>query len=648
MNPAVTLVLFALFSDHMVLQRNHSNPIWGWDRPGQEITLTVEGAPGNPAVVHTIAGPDGAWRLSCPVLPAGGPYRLKVHGSQDKVIDDVDVGDVWLASGQSNMEFTLSQDHDANAAIKDAKNPAIRVVKVPRLAAQAPLDRVEASWSVSSPEAAGAFTAVGYYFAREIQKSTGVPIGIIDSTWGGTRVEAWASREGLHPVMAGLDDELGHLVTNEADLAKLRAEYDARVLAWEKSHFPQDTGISADAANWKDPKLDDRSWETMTLPGSVQSHGYKANGAFWFRTRVNIPAAWAGHDLTLSLGAIDDFDDTFFDGDLAGRTREDTPDAYRMLRHYTIPGSKVHAGESVIAVRVFDRYGDGGMMGPSGTMTVESSAQPDVSHPLAGSWRWKVERVIPLVSGSVYATSPQPPPGLAMPNSATALYNGMIAPLVPYGLRGFIWYQGEANTATYATYRDRFTAMIRDWRTRWGEGNLPFYFVQLASFTESPDWPFLREAQTGTLSEPDTGMAVILDIGEEHDIHPKDKRDVGHRLALIARAGTYGEHSVVSAGPTMTQVEINGGAAIVHYSSAKGLRTHDGSAEVKGFALAGADGVYHSATAHIDHDSVVVSSREVPAPQSVRYAWSDWVVVNLENADGLPAAPFRTDGFAPR
>jgi sialate O-acetylesterase len=640
-----TLLLFSLFSDHMVLQRGQENPIWGHDRPQQAITLTVEGVNPAPAAVHATAGTDGAWRLNCPVLPAGGPYRLRIRGSSEKVIDDVLVGDVWLASGQSNMEFPLERARGAAAEIAAANFPTIRSAKIRQTTAQSPQANVETSWQVCSPATASSFTAVGYYFAREVQKHTGVPIGIIDSTWGGTRVEAWTSREALRPVMPTMDDELGRLVTSEAELAKLRADYAAQLHVWEQKSFPQDTGIDAKASAWVQPDFDDHGWRTMTLPGSVQGHGFKFNGAFWFRRTVDLPAAWAGHDLVLNLGAIDDFDDTFFNGEPAGRTREDTLDAYQVHRHYTVPGRLVHAGANVVAVRVFDRYGDGGLMGPGDAMDVESSAAPDTKLNLTGAWRWEVEREIPLVSGAVYATAPQPPPGLAMPNSPTALYNGMIAPLVPYGLKGFIWYQGEANVNAHASYRDRFTAMIRDWRARWGQGTLPFYFVQLASFTESPGWPYLREAQAETLAEPDTGMAVIIDIGEEHDIHPKDKLDVGLRLALLARAGAYGEKNLVTAGPSLDRVEITGGSVRVQWHDAGGLRTRDHAAAVLGFALAGADGVYHPAEARIDGDSVVVTSRDVAVPLTVRYAWADWPMVNLENGAGLPAAPFRTDGF---
>jgi sialate O-acetylesterase len=251
----------------------------------------------------------------------------------------------------------------------------------------------------------------------------------------------------------------------------------------------------------------------------------------------------------------------------------------------------------------------------------------------------------PRDASPVPAPDPHPPvpPELDRQNQPTALYNAMIAPLAGYGLRGFIWYQGEANVSTHATYRDRFTALIRDWRTRWGEGTLPFYFVQLAAFTEGGNWPWLREAQTQTLAEPATGMAVTLDIGNAHDIHPRNKLDVGRRLALLARTGSYGEKNLVAHGPSVARVTIEGASVRIAWRDGDGLRTHDGTPAVSGFTLAGTDAVYHPADARIDGDTVVVTSPAVAAPQSVRYAWADCPEVNLENAAGLPAEPFRTD-----
>jgi sialate O-acetylesterase len=281
-------------------------------------------------------------------------------------------------------------------------------------------------------------------------------------------------------------------------------------------------------------------------------------------------------------------------------------------------------------------------MGPASGLFAETG---DRRVPLDNSWQWETERAIPLVPASIYATYPPAPPELAGQNQPAALYNAMIAPLIPYGLRGFIWYQGEANVGSYQSYLTRFIAMIRDWRVRWGEGTLPFYFVQLAAFTERPEWPYLREAQTQTLAEPGTGMAVTLDVGEIHDIHPRDKQDVGHRLALLARANDYGEKDLAARSPELAGVEISGSSVRVRWHHAAGLRAHDGAAAIKGFAVAGADHVYHPADARLEGETVVLTCAVVPTPQTVRYGWADYLEVNLENAAGLPAAPFRTDGF---
>ncbi len=637
------LTLSGLFSDHAVLQRGRANPVWGSDQPRQVVTLSVEGAKLPPVKVQTTAGPDGAWQLTCPELPAGGPYRLHLSGSTEQVIDDIMVGDVWIASGQSNMEFPLARARDADREITSANWPAIRVAKIPLATARTPQAGVSTAWNVCTPDTAGNFTAVGYFFARELTQHTGVPIGIIDSTWGGTRVEAWTSRDGLRPVWPGVDAELDGIAAHEADLPAIKAAYQARLAVWEKASFPADTGNEGEPRGWARPGFDDHAWRSMPLPNTVQGRGgLAANGVFWFRRTFEVPATWAENDLTLSLGAIDDFDTTYFNGEKVGAIGPETYNAYQVPRRYTVPGRLVHAGVNVVAVRVFDHFGDGGFMGPAASLFAESAAQRLA---LDGPWRWEVERAIPLVPATIYASQPPAPPELSLQNQPAALYNAMIAPLIPYGVRGFIWYQGEANVGAYDTYRARFTALIRDWRTRWGEGTLPFYFVQLAAFTERAEWPYLREAQTQTLAEPGTGMAVTLDIGEIHDIHPHNKQDVGHRLALLARAGTYGEPGLSTRGPELDAVEIAGGSARVRWHDASGLRTHDGGTLVKGFALAGADHVYHAAEARLDGETVVVTCPAVSAPQTVRYGWADYLDVNLENAAGLPAAPFRTDGF---
>ena len=636
------LTLSGLFTDHMVLQRGRANALWGSDQPKQVITLTVEGAKKSPAMVRVTVNADGTWRLACPELPAGGPYRLHLKGSTERVIDDVLVGDVWLASGQSNMEFPLSRANQADREISAAQFPSIRVAKIPQTLARTPQTDIVTAWQVTTPANAGSFTAVGYFFARELHQHTGVPIGIIDSTWGGTRVEAWASREGLRAAMPELDATLDRIAASDPELPRIRAEYEAQVALWAKTNFPQDTGNVGKTRGWAEPNFDDHAWRTMSVPNAWQTQGFPANGAAWFRLTLNVPATAAGHDLTLNLGAVDDFDTTYFNGEQIGAIGAETPNYYQVQRHYTVPGQLVRAGANVIAVRVFDNFGEGGLLGPAIAMYADLSGS---RVPLAGHWRWQVEREIPLVSGDIFQTHPAAPPELDGQNSPTALFNGMIAPLVPYGLRGFIWYQGEANVLAHAGYRDRFTAMIRDWRTRWGEGTLPFYFVQLASFTENSGWPYLREAQSATLAEPETGMAVAIDIGEIHNIHPRNKQEVGHRLALLARTQTYGEKNLVSSGPSFTRSEISGNTIRIRWNSATGLRPHDNSKPVTGFELAGADGQYHPAEARIEGETIVVTSSVVLMPQTVRYAWIDYPVVNLENSAGLPAAPFRTDSY---
>jgi sialate O-acetylesterase len=639
----LALILGGLISDHMVLQRGRANALWGADRPSQTITLTIEGLPQAPSPISAIAGSDGKWTLNCPALPVGGPYRLHFHGSADRVVDDVLVGDVWLASGQSNMEFQLNRAADAQNEIARANYPRIRVAKIPKTVALTPQHEVLTSWETCSPANAGNFTAVGYFFAREISEKENVPVGVIDSTWGGTVVETWVSREGLRPVLPDIDTTLAQR-TSPGRIEKVKTEFQQRLSVWEKKAFPQDSENLGEKNGWAQLNWSDANWGGMQIPNTVQSQGVKSNGVFWFRRTLEIPPAWSGHDLELSLGAIDDFDVTYFNGERVGAIGPETMRAYEQLRHYRVPAKLVKAGKNVIAVRVFDRFGQGGMTGPASALSVASEAAADRPIPLAGIWQWAMEREIPTVPSSIYKDAPPTPPELAGENAPTALFDGMIAPVIPYGLKGFIWYQGEANVASHATYRDRFLALIRDWRTRWGEGSLPFYFVQLAAFTESADWPYLREAQAQTLAEPQTGMALAIDVGNKNDIHPTNKQAIGHRLALLARSGTYGEANLEDRGPVLDRVEIAGAEAKVYWKHAHGLKTADGAAIVSGFSVAGQDGIYQSAEAKIMGDAIAVVCKAVPKPVNVRYAWADYLPVNLVNDAGLPAEPFRTDG----
>jgi len=632
------LQLPGLFSDHLVLQRGRPNLIWGWDHPRQTVTLEAEGKPS----VSTTARANGMWRLQCPELPAGGPYRIRVNGSSQHILSDVLVGDVWLASGQSNMEFPLASAPQAATEISAADYPNIRLFQVARATATDPQRTLAGEWAVCGPDTADAFSAVAYFFAREIYSRMRVPIGILQSSWGGTPIEAWTSDEALRAV-PGYDQHLARLAELERDAPRLRAEHEARVLAWEREALPLDPGNTAADRGWASPELVDESWPTLPAPGYWQTHGLRFNGVLWFRRWVDIPESWAGRDLVLSLGAIDDFDVTYFAGAEVGAHPKGTPNAFRILRRYVIQGSLVRCGRTVVAVRIFDHFGDGGFAGPKSQMYVAPVDQETERLELSGDWHYQVEHEIPLVPGEVWQTFPIP----TVPepeHHPAALYNAMVSPLIPYGLRGALWYQGESSVGRHRRYRDHQVALIRDWRARWGLGQFPFYLVQLAGYRASEDWPYLREAQAQSLSEPATGMAVAFDVGNPLDIHPRNKEDVGHRLALLALARTYGL-SVECEGPTLARTAIEGGHATVHFTHATGLATHDGSEAVLGFSVASADRRYHAAQARIHGETVVVASPAVPAPQTVRYAWADHTETNLVNAAGLPAVPFRTDGY---
>jgi sialate O-acetylesterase len=635
--------LASLFDDHVVLQRGRPNPVWGLDEPGQVVTLTVERDARVVDTVSTKTRPDGTWRLDCPELEPGGPYRLVVRGSAERVISDVLVGEVWLAAGQSNMEWPLAQAENGEHEAACAEWPMLRVFKVARTATSAPQFSVSGAWRVGRPDSAGEFTAIGYFFARELSEKLGVPVGVIDMTWGGTRVEAWASADALRAVM-DVDRELEEIAAADSDLERIAADYAAAVTEWEAEALPADPGNRGQDLGWAAPDHDDTAWRTLNLPSYWQAHGMNFNGVVWFRRELDLPDDWAGHDLWLSLGAIDDFDHSYFNGELVGAHPKGTPAACQIARLYRVPGSLVRAGKNVVAVRVFDHVGDGGFVGPAQAMFVESTRPGAGRLPLDGHWRSAVEHEIALVPRDIFRTMPPRPRVLDRENAPAALYNGMVAPLIPFGLRGAIWYQGESNVDQYQSYRQRFTALIRDYRTRWGMGTFPFCFVQLASYRDTPAWPYLREAQADTLAEPATGMAVTIDIGDPHDIHPRNKRDVGHRLALLALANTYGQ-PVEYSGPVLARSEILGQQVRIRFLHAAGLRTSDGSGAPRGFELGGEDRVFCPADARIEGDTVILQSAEVPAPRAVRYAWADFPDVNLENGAGLPAAPFRTDGF---
>jgi sialate O-acetylesterase len=630
----------SVIGDNMVLQQGRQARVWGWAAPGERVTVSFRGEKAT-----ADADARGRWEVFVGPHKAGGPFELSVAGRNTLTFRNVLVGEVWVCSGQSNMEWPLVNAQDGAKESAAADYPLIHLFTVTKKTSADPLDNVEGRWVVTTPKEAAQFSAVGYFFGRELFQRLKVPVGLIHTSWGGTPAEAWTSRAvlaadpTLKPILERYDRQL-------LDLPRLQREYEAAQAEWARKYMTEDSGNKGEPAGYAKPEYDVASWKRMRLPQLWESAGLDVDGVIWFRREVEVPASWAGKDLTLKLGAIDDFDTTYFDGERVGSTGADTPNSWMARREYRIPGSLVRAGRNTLAVRVYDRMGGGGFGGGEMSLAPAGAAKAEVL-PLDGEWLYKEEATQP--SRRIDWGSQPQAPGPANPYSPVVLYNAMLAPLFPYAIRGAVWYQGEANAGRAYQYRTLFPSMIRDWRAAWGEGDFPFYFVQLANWKARPvdsidsEWAELREAQALTLKAPHTGMAVTIDIGNPDDIHPRNKLDVGQRLARWALADTYGM-KIEKSGPLYDSYKVEGDKVRVSFTHAGGLKTRDGAAPTS-FYVAGADRKFVPAEARVEQGSVVVWGKGVPAPVAVRYAWADNPAANLYNSDGLPASPFRTDDW---
>jgi sialate O-acetylesterase len=598
------------------------------------------------ATATATADKDGNWRVDLPAREAGGPLKMTVEGGNTLTFSNVLTGDVWVASGQSNMQFGLSGAKDAAAEIAAADYPNIRLFTVPDTVALEPQKDTRGRWVECDPQTARNFSAVAYFFGRDLQKALDVPIGLIHTSWGGTPAESWTSLQAL-----AAHEELRPILQRYEAAARnnpqAQAEYEQKMKEWEaQAHFT-DPGNKGFGMGWAAPETDAAGWEPMELPGYWESKGLMVDGVVWFRKEVTIPAEWAGKDLTLSLGPIDDCDTTYFNGAQVGAVGMDTENHWQLPRRYTVPGRLVKAGRAVIAVRVYDQWLNGGFGGAPGDMAL-APAGGGTPVSLAGPWLYKIEVSRPQPEQPI--PQPQAPLGADNPWLPSGLYNAMISPLIPYGIKGAIWYQGESNAGRAYQYRVLFPTMISDWRKAWGEGDFPFLFVQLANYmpvqtqpAENSAWAELREAQTMTLSLPATGMAVIIDVGMADNIHPTDKQTVGARLALAARHVAYGQNIVYS-GPTYDGMKVEGGKAVISFKNVGGGLVAHGE-KLQGFAVCGQDRKFVWADAQISGDTVVCSSPDVPQPVAIRYGWANNPVCNLYNKEGLPASPFRTDDW---
>ncbi|MEI8062722.1 MAG: sialate O-acetylesterase [Verrucomicrobiota bacterium] len=629
--------LAALFSDNMVLQRDRSVPVWGWSKPGDRVAVEFAGQKKT-----ATADAAGKWMVTLDPMPVCTEPRELIAG--DCRVKNVLVGDVWFCSGQSNMQMSVEESANAAAEMVAADYPYLRLFSVPQVAKLEPQADIESAWRVCSADSVKSFSAAAYFFGREIWQATGVPLGLINATLGGTQIEPWLSGEALlsdslaGPAVARIDAKLA-TPEGRAECASPPA-FDAN--QWVPQQGRPDPGNDGFGAGWAEFNFDDGQWPVMEIPQAWQTAGHNCSGVFWFRREVNLPASAAGKELVLHLGLCDKTDTTYFNGTQVGVTGFETKSCWSTLRVYRIPGQLVRAGRNVIATRIHSNYFQGGLIGPAADMKLIGSAATATS--LTGTWRYKIEHDFGYIEP---ALPPGQQPGPGNPNTPHILYDSMVTPLVPAAIRGVLWYQGESNVARARHYRQLFPLLIRDWRRTFRQPKLPFYFVQISNYgvpqcapVES-GWAELREAQTMALSELYTGMAVAVDVGEANDIHPKSKQAVGQRLARHALAKVY-EKSTVCNGPLYRSHRVEGDTVRIEFDHAVGLKTNDGSS-VKGFVIAGRDKKFEWAEAQIDGTAILVRSDKVRKPVSVRYAWANNPPVNLYNAEGLPATPFRTD-----
>ncbi|MEM9885897.1 MAG: sialate O-acetylesterase [Bacteroidota bacterium] len=623
------LSVASIFTDNVILQRDTEVPIWGWTEDKASVNVQFRGK-----TYLARTDKEGKWTTKLPSTAAGGPYEIKINqGNTFLELKNVLFGDVWVCSGQSNMEWTLENSMRFEEEKVNATDDQIRHFKVQRKGSDFPTEQLEGGpWEVNSSETVPDFTAVGYFFAKELRKEVGVPIGLLNSSWGGSRVEPWMSANAL-----GYSDEQSAAEINQERI-KEQATKKRKQLEELLGSIPEkDEGWGAGAAPWAAENYDDKEWKNMELPNLWEGQGLSGlDGIVWYRKQITLTPAEARDGLTLHLGRIDDSDWTWVNGNKVGEMEQ----KYNADRVYEVAAKYLKAGENVIAVRVDDTGGGGGMYGDEEGQISYTSVGNTKS--LNGDWKYKVGQVyLEQLTGGRTNQTPM------------LLYNKMIYPILDFPIKGVIWYQGEsnANSSDAFEYRKLFSDMIIDWRKNWNSGEFPFLFVQLANFMQvskepmESSWAMLRASQSATLKVPNTAQAVIIDIGEAKDIHPRNKHDVGYRLSLGARKLAYGEEKLVYSGPAYRKMERKGKKIILDFNHiGGGLVAKDG--ELKEFAIAGEDQKFVWAKAKIKGKKIVVWSNQVSKPVAVRYAWADNPdQANLYNKEGLPASPFRTDSW---
>ena len=618
-----------LFSDNMALQAGIPVPVWGWDKPGQTVTVSISGQ-----VKSAQADANGKWRLKLDPLPAGEETSMTIQGSTAITLKNVIVGEVWLCAGQSNMNMPIGGARNGLQEIRKAHYPQIRIFAVPMHPSPEkeledvgePWGCMRGTWLECNPESIGGFSAVAYYFGREIHKEVGVPVGLIVTVWGGVGLEAFFSWDMLRdnpecqPVLETAEKWM------KAKYPKKKAAHEAALAEYAKAKLQ--VKPPRDDTGWEAVGLDDSAWEVVVLPKT----GTNIQGVVWYRKTVEIPAEWRGKNLRLKCGIIHDLDTTYVNGTKLGETS-----GWTTPRAYEVPAELTTGGKLTIAIRVLSLGGTNLIRGePEGMALAPIGLEQARPLSLASDWKRMVAE-----------SHPPLPIAWEMQYNPAAVYNGVIAPLVPYAIRGMLWYQGESGGYRY----DRlFPILIASYRQKWGQGDFPFLYVQLPNLsTTDPavedSWVSVREAQFKTLAVTNTAMAVTIDVGDPNDVHPANKEPVGLRLARCALAKVYGR-DIVYSGPLYDSMTIEGNKVKLRFKHVGGGLVAQGGEELQQFSIAGEDQQFVPARATITGDAVIAWSDAVPKPVAVRYAWRiNPEGCNLYNKAGLPASPFRTDNW---
>lgn len=666
-------------TSNMVLQQRTKVHLQATAKKGATVKITPSWD--NKTVKVVANKTSGAFEFDLNVPSAGGPYTLTFDDGKKLILENVMAGEVWFCSGQSNMEMPVEgwgKVNNYEQEVAYANHPLIRLFQVKRVIAHTPQTEVPLGhtngWAVCSPEMVKDFSAAAYFFAREVSEKLGIAVGVVNSSWGGTPAESWPSLEALQNVI-GFQEHVKRSYATGFDENKLEQLYQEERAEWMQKVFAPDQGLengNIDKAIWAATDFNDSDWNqaAQPLPWSKIDELMEFDGIAWMRKVVEVPDALAGKDIKLNLGGIDDEDITYWNGQRVGMTS-----GWNKNRSYTIPGKLVKAGKNILTVRVYDTSGEGGFYKDAKDFCLTAGS---TTISLAGDWKFRKSMDAVSIKSNPNLIEPLAPNNSWYP---AGLYNSMVAPFLTMPVRGFLWYQGCSNVGRAVQYESLFQALILDWQARFNNNSevtpypkpqpqegrrrfmmqnnntkaLPFYFVQLANYLQRKDlqpqsgWAALRDAQRKAQRLDGVGMMVNIDIGMANDIHPKNKQEVGRRLALLALNRTYGEEEPCAA-PEYLQMSVIDGKALLSFMPSQGSDMLEENTDIKGFSIAGPDHVWHVAKAYTEGNGqfvwrVVVECPEVPHPVAVRYGWADNPECNLKTVSGLPVGPFRTDDW---